>query len=228
MGARQRGDSQGMNFLELNSLRKQRRLGRYALWALLLLIAAVPRILAAFFLPNEEGDPYSYLQAIQIMRSTIVVGTFSISELFGFWLPMYQFICAVISSLVGHPLYVAKLVSAVCGVGVCLLVFAVSLRLTASRLLSLLAFALIALNPIHIMYSAFSMSDVPHALLVTSSLYFAVKNRWVLASSAVAVGGLMRPESWVIILLLPALQWSLHRRVSLTGLFVALLSPLLW
>jgi hypothetical protein len=59
-------------------------------------------------------------------------------------------------------------------------------------------------------------------------LYFAVKNRWVLASSAVAVGGLMRPESWVIILLLPALQWSLHRRVSLTGLFVALLSPLLW
>lgn len=217
-----------MNFLDSNSLRQQHRSRRYASWALLLLISAVPRILAALFLPNEEGDPYSYLQAIQIMRATLVGGTFSISELFGFWLPMYQFICAVISSLVGHPLYVAKLFSAVCGTGVCLLVFGVSLQLTANRLLSLLAFALIALNPIHIMYSAFSMSDVPHALLVMSSLYFAVKKRWVFASSAVAVGGLMRPESWIFIGVLPALQWSLCRRVSLTGLFVSLSSPLLW
>ena len=217
-----------MNFLDSNSLRPQHRAGRYALWGLLLLSSAAPRILAALLLPNEEGDPYSYLQAIQIMRATMVAGTFSISELFGFWLPMYQFICAVISSLVGHPLYVAKLVSAVCGTGVCLLVFGVSLELTANRLLSLLAFALIALNPIHVMYSAFSMTDVPHSLLVMSSLYFAVKNRWVLASIAVAVGGFMRPESWIFIGLLPALQWSLRRRVSLTGLLVALSSPLLW
>jgi hypothetical protein len=163
-----------------------------------------------------------------MMRASIVGGTFTISELFGFWLPLYQFICALISVVVGHPLYVAKVVSAICGTGVCLLVFVVSMRLTANRMLSLLAFFLIALNPIHIMYSSFSMSDVPHAFLVMSSLYFAIRNRWVVAASFVAAGGLMRPESWVFIALLPALQWLLHRRVSLIGFLVASSAPAVW
>jgi len=158
----------------------------------------------------------------------MVGGTFTISELFGFWLPLYQFICALISVVVGHPLYVAKLVSAVCGTGVCLMVFAVSLQLTGNRVVSLLAFALIAINPIHVMYSAFSLSDVPHAFLVMSSLYFAIKDRWVVAASLVAAGGLMRPESWLFVGLLPALQWFLHRRVSLVGCFIALSAPVVW
>jgi len=163
-----------------------------------------------------------------MMRASLVGGTFTVSELFGFWLPLYQFICALISVAVGHPLYVAKLVSAVCGTGVCLLVFAVSLQLTRNRVVSLLAFALIAINPIHIMYSAFSMSDVPHAFLVMSSLYFVIKDRWVVAASFAAAGGLMRPESWLFIALLPALQWFLHRRVSLIAFLVALSAPVVW
>jgi hypothetical protein len=179
-------------------------------------------------LPNEEGDPYAYVQAIDMMRASIVGRTFTLSELFGFWLPLYQFICALITVVVGHPLYVAKVVSAVCGTAVCLLVFELSKQLAANRMLSLFAFALIAFNPIHIMYSAFSMSDVPHALLVMGSLFLAIKNRWVLAASLAAMGGLMRPESWMFILLLPALQFFLHRRVSLTSFFVVLSSPLIW
>jgi hypothetical protein len=201
---------------------------QYTLWVALLLVSGIPRILGAFFLPNEEGDPYSYIQAIQVIRASMVGGTFTISELFGFWLPLYQFVCAVISLVVGHPLYVAKLVSAVCGTGVCIVVFRVSLQLTANKKLSLLAFALIALNPIHITYSAFSMTDVPHAFLVISSLYFAIKNRWVLAASFVALGSLMRIESWLLVLLLPALQFFLHRKVSLAACCVALFSPLFW
>ena len=217
-----------MNYPDLISLRGRSRLPRYALWVVLLLSAGVPRILGAFLLPNEEGDPYSYLQAIQIMRASIAGGTFTVSELFGFWLPLYQFICALISVVVGHPLYVAKLVSAICGTGVCLLVFGVSMRLTANRTLALLAFALIALNPIHIMYSSFSMSDVPHAFLVMASLHFAIKDRWVLAASLVAAGGLMRPESWLFVALLPALQWFLHRGVSLVAFFIGLSAPVVW
>jgi hypothetical protein len=228
MGALQRSDTEGMNYPDSISLRRSNRLPRYALWVFLLLSSGIPRILAAFLLPNEEGDPYSYLQAIEIMRASIAGGTFTLSELFGFWLPLYQFICALISVVVGHPLYVAKLVSALCGTGVCLLVFQVSMQLTANRMLALLAFALIALNPIHIMYSSFSMSDVPHALMVLGSLYFAIKNRWVLAASLVAAGGLMRPESWLFVALLPALQWFLHRRVSLIAFFVALSAPVVW
>jgi hypothetical protein len=200
----------------------------WPLWALLLLCAGTPRIIAAFVLPNEEGDPYAYVQAIDMMRTSIVGGTFTLSELFGFWLPMYQFICALITVVVDHPLYVAKVVSALCGTGVCLLVFELAEQLTANRLLSLVAFGLIALNPIHIMYSAFSMSDVPHGLAVLGSLYFAIKNRWVIAAGLVAIGGLMRPESWLFIVLLPALQFVLHRRISVTSFFVALSAPLIW
>ncbi len=217
-----------MNHPNSISLRRRSRLPRYVLWVFLLLSSGIPRILAAFFLPNEEGDPYSYLQAIEIMRVSIAGGTFTLSELFGFWLPLYQFICALISVVVGHPLYVAKLVSALCGTGVCLLVFRVSMQLTANRMLSLIAFALIAVNPIHIMYSAFSMSDVPHAFLVLGSLYFAIRDRWVFAATLVAAGGLMRPESWVFVAVLPALQWLLHRRVSLIAFFVALFGPVAW
>lgn len=202
--------------------------GRSRLWLVLLLSAGIPRILAAFLLPNEEGDPYAYVQAIDMMRASIVGGTFTISELFGFWLPLYQFLCALITVVVDEPLYVAKVVSAVCGTGVCLLVFELSERLTANRMLSLLAFALIAINPIHVMYSAFSMSDVPHAFLLMSSLYFAIKDRWVLAAGLVAVGGLMRPESWMFIGILPALQFLLHRRISVIAFLIALSSPLIW
>jgi hypothetical protein len=201
---------------------------QYLLWVALLVIAGLPRVLAAFLLPNEEGDPYAYAQAIDMMRASLVGGRFTIAELFGFWLPLYQFICALITSVVGHPLYVAKVFSAICGTGVCLLVFQLSSMLTASRRVALFAFALIALNPIHVMYSAFSMSDVPHALMVMSSLYFAIKNRWVLAAAFVAMGGLMRPESWMLILLLPALQFFLHRRVSVTAVLISLSAPLIW
>ena len=196
--------------------------------ALLLLLAGIPRVMAAVMLPNEEGDPYSYFRAIQIMRTSLVGGTFTIPELFGFWLPLYQFVCASISAVVGDPLYVAKLVSAVCGTGVCLLVFYASLRLTASVGLAFLAFALIAFNPIHIMYSAFSMSDVPHALLVMGGLVCAMSGHWVLAAILIAGGGLMRPESWAFIPLVPMLQWLLQRRVTVIPFFVALASPAVW
>jgi len=217
-----------MSNLDSISRRQQHHLGKTAFWILLLLCAGVPRVLAALCLPNEEGDPYSYLQAIEVMRASLNGGTFTLSELFGFWLPLYQFVCALISLVVGNTLYVAKLVSAVCGTGVCLLVFAVSTRLTANRNISLLAFALISFNPIHIMYSGFSMSDVPHALFVMSSLYFAISRRWVAAAGMVAIGGLIRPESWLFVLLLPVLQWFIQRRISLTAFFIAASSPLLW
>ncbi|HEV8487443.1 MAG TPA: glycosyltransferase family 39 protein [Blastocatellia bacterium] len=179
-------------------------------------------------LPNEEGDAYSYLRAIESLRAGMSGGTFAISDLFGFWLPIYQLICALISLLVGQPLLVAKLISALCGIGVCILVFRISLQLTGNRNLSLLAFALIAFNPIHIMYSSFSMTDVPHAFLVICSLYFAIKKRWLLAACFVAVGSLMRVESWPLILLLPVLQWLLERRVSLTSCCIAFVGPLFW
>jgi hypothetical protein len=217
-----------MSFFEFISQRKPQWSNQIPLWLGLFLCAAIPRVLAAFQLPNEEGDPYAYAQAIEMMRVSISAGTFNLSELFGFWLPLYQFVCALIAVISGQPILVGKLVSALCGTGVCLLVFSIAFRLTANLILSLLTFVVIAFNPVHIMYSAFSMSDVPHGFVVMSSLFFAMRNRWVVAASFAAVGGLMRPESWLFIVLLPALQFLLHRRISMLAFLIVLSAPLLW
>jgi hypothetical protein len=194
----------------------------------LILVSGVPRILGAFLLPNAFGDAYSYLDYIEAMRSKMADGTFAIKDLHGFWLPMYQFICAAASLLFGHTFYVAKLVSALCGTGACLLVYQISLRLTNHRQLSLLAFALISLNPLHILYSSSSMTDIPHSFLVTASLYFALEKRWKTAAVFAAAAGFMRIESWMLIVLLPALQFLFQRRVSLGALCIMIISPLLW
>ena len=199
-----------------------------ALWAGLILVSGLPRILGAFLMPNAFGDAYSYLEFIEAMRSKMADGTFAIKDLFGFWLPMYQFICAATSLLFGHTFYVAKLVSALCGTGVCLLVYLMSMRLTNHRPLSLLAFAAAALNPLHILYSSSSLTDIPHGFLVMACLYFALEKRWKTAAVFAAAAGLMRVESWMLIALLPALQFLFQRRVSLGALGIMGISPLFW
>jgi hypothetical protein len=198
------------------------------LWAILLGASGLPRILFAFLLPNPDGDAYSYLETIERMRAGLVAGSFSAKTLYSFWLPMYQFICALISAWVNHPVYVSKLVSAVCGTGVCVLVFLITLRLTANRIVSLVAALLVAVNPLHILYSAFSLTEVPHAVIVMSSLYAAITRRWTAATVCAAIAGFMRVESWMLIALLPALELLAGRRVSIRLGGLLLLAPLLW
>src|SRR5690348_6353649 len=130
MVVRKRGDIAAMSEPELSLPRESRLSNKLVIWCGLLLIAGIPRIIAAVLLPNEEGDPYSYLRAIEMMRDSILNGSFTLAELFGFWLPLYQFVSALLSTLFGNPLYVAKLVSAVSGAAVCVFVFAISRELT--------------------------------------------------------------------------------------------------
>ncbi|MGH9754779.1 MAG: hypothetical protein ACREA2_18535 [Blastocatellia bacterium] len=207
---------------------KSSRARSIPLWAGLILVSSVPRILGVFLLPNAFGDAYTYLEFIEAMRSKMADGTFAIKDLHGFWFPMYQFICAAASLFFGHTFYVAKLVSALCGVGICLLVYQISLRLTWRRQLALLAFALTALNPLHILYSSSSLTDIPHGFLVMACLYFALEKRWKAAAVFAAAAGFMRIESWMLIALLPALQFLFQRRVSLTPLCIMVVSPLFW
>ena len=207
---------------------KTSRLKRFLLWVGLVLVCGIPRVLTAFLLANPDGDAYSYIDNIERWRTSLSAGTFSIKTLFGFWLPTYQFICAVICLFVDHPIYVSKLVSAICGMGICLFVFYITLRLVSRRIIAILAFLLIALNPLHILFSAFSITDVPHAFFVLGSLYFAIEKRWVLAASFAAVAGSMRVESWMLIALLPMLQLFVERRLSLRACGILALAPLLW
>jgi len=199
-----------------------------SLWLTLFLIAAIPRLLGALFLPNAFGDAYVYIRDIGVMSAKMCAGTFAMTDLYGFWLPLYQFLSALINIFVGNGFYAGKLVSAVFGVGVCLLIYSITLRLTAHRTAALLAFALIALNPLHIFYSASAMTDVPHAFFLLASLYFCLKERWMLAAIFAALAGLTRMESWMFIALIPAIQFFRERRVSLAAVAVLAIPPLFW
>ena len=190
--------------------------------------SAILRILGAFFLPNAFGDAYVYIRDIGAMSTKLSTHTFALTDLFGFWLPLYQLICAIMNVFVGNGFYVGKVVSAIFGVGVCLLVYSITLQLTANRTAALLAFVLIALNPLHILISASAMTDVPHAFFVSASLYFILRRGWVAAAIFAALAGLTRVESWMLIALIPAIQFLTERRISVVAVLILLSPPVFW
>ncbi len=155
-------------------------------------------------------------------------GTFAIADLYGFWLPLYQLLSALINVFIGNGFYAGKLVSAGFGVGVCLLIYCVTLKLTAHRTAALLAFLIVALNPLHIFYSASAMTDVPHAFFLLASLYFCLQERWVLAAIFAALAGLTRMESWMFIALIPLIQFFRERRVSSAAVAILAIPPIFW
>lgn len=198
------------------------------LWATLVLISGIPRIAGAFALPNAFGDAYVYIRDIGTMSTKLSAGKFALADFYGFWLPLYQFVCALINVFVGNGFYTGKIVSAVFGVGACLLIYSISFRLTANRTAAMLGFLLIALNPLHIFYSASAMTDVPHAFFVLAALYFVLKRGWILAAIFAALAGSTRVESWMLIALIPAIQFLRERRISIIALAILVIPPLFW
>ena len=212
-------------------MRAQQSLKRTDL-LLLFLTATIPRMIGACWLPNAFGDAYAYTEQIYYLRRAILNGSFSLSSLFGFWLPLYQLFCAAISAIAGSPFYVPKLVSALCGGGVCVLVLLLTWQLTASRSLSLAAAAIVAVNPYHVLYSASAMTDVPHTFFILLCAYCCIRDRFVSAAFCALAAGLIRIESWVLIPIIP-LAYLLKRsnlstiRNSLHALFTTTLLTLL-
>jgi hypothetical protein len=198
------------------------------LWPILVTISAIPRIAGAFFLPNAFGDAYVYIRDIGTMSTKLSRGTFALTDLYGFWLPLYQFISALINVFVRNGFYAGKIVSAIFGVGACLLIYSITLRLTASHTAAFFGFLLAALNPLHITYSASAMTDVPHAFFVLASLYFVLQRGWVFAAVFAALAGLTRVESWMFIALIPLIQFIWERRISITALLILAIPPLFW
>jgi hypothetical protein len=185
---------------------------RLKTWVILAAIAGTPRLLGAFFLPNTFGDAYVYIRDIGTLSTKIRAGTFAFTDLYGFWLPLYQVISALINVFVGNGFYVGKIVSAIFGVGVCLLVYPLTLKLTAQRSAALLSFALIALSPLHILTSTSALTDVPHAFFVLGRLYFVFT----------------RVESWMLIALIPFIQLLKERKVSVPAIAIMIIPPFFW
>ena len=201
---------------------------RYAKPAILFLLAALPRILGAFFLPNAFGDAYVYIQEIGTLSTKISTGVFRLADLFGFWLPFYQFIAALLNVFIKNGFYSGKIVAAIFGAGTCVLVYLVTRRLTNNDTAALLIFLLIALNPLHIFYSGSAMTDVPHACFVVAALYFVISGNWIVAAIFAALAGFTRVESWMLIALIPFIQFIRERRLSIAAILILIIPPLFW
>jgi hypothetical protein len=93
------------------------RQNRYAKRTVLFLVAAIPRILGAFFLPNAFGDAYVYIQEIGTLSTKISTGAFRLVDLFGFWLPLFQFLAALANVFIKNGFYSGKITAAIFGAG---------------------------------------------------------------------------------------------------------------
>src|SRR5205814_1909344 len=197
-------------------------------WPALVLLSAIPRILGAFFLPNAFGDAYVYIQEIGTLSTKLSTGVFRLTDLFGFWLPLYQFLSAIVNPPIKNGFYSGKLVAALFGVGSCLFIYAITFRLTENRTAAILTFLLIAFSPLHIFYSASAMTDVPHAFFVLAALYFVLTGNWIVAATFGALAGFTRVESWMLIALIPLIQLIKERRVSVVALLILIVPPVFW
>src|SRR5258706_5873386 len=213
-------------------MKEQSRVSRRRLIGGLVLVAVaagLPRIIGALFLHKKPcGDAYCYVEQVCGMRWHLVSGTFSVRDLCGFWLPLYQCFCSLISLVINQPVYISKLVAALAGTGVCVFVYLCTNILTASQRLALLAALAIALNPFHIEYSASAMTDMPHALLVLACLYFVLTEKWILAACVGAAACLIRMESWALIAVFPTLYFLRRRRVPVLSMLILASGPAFW
>ena len=191
-------------------------------------LAIASRIVASFVLPNAEQDGYSYAEIIQHLTNQIQSGHFHVSDLYGFWLPGFPIISAFVNLIIHQPLIAGKIVNTVCGAISIVLVFRITLMITDSLLLALVGSGLLLLNPLHVLYSASCMTDVPHACVVLVSLWFASRRNWLGAALFAAISESIRIESWALIAALPLLQWLQERRVSIPAFLVLLVPPLAW
>ncbi|MDB6148368.1 MAG: hypothetical protein JWO45_2032 [Spartobacteria bacterium] len=197
-------------------------------WALIWAIALVSRCCVALILPNAEQDGYSYAEIITRLSGLMASGNFRPADLFGFWLPLFQFVSAILNLFIHNPIVAGKIVNLICGTITCVLVFAITLNLTKSLAYAWLAFALIILNPLHILYSAACMTDIPHSCLVLGSLWFILRKRWIGGALLAALAECVRIEAWALILVLPCLQLIRERRISLIALAILLVPPVAW
>jgi hypothetical protein len=197
-----------------------------SLWLVLSVTALVSRLAAALLLPNAEQDGYSYAEIITQWSTGLSTGNFCVAGLFGFWLPLFPLAAAIPNIWIGHSLLLGKMLSALCGATSCLLVFTIVRSLTRSIALALLGFAILVTSPLHILYSAACMTDVPAGCLILASLWFVLQRHWVVAAIFGALAGGVRMEAWVLLPLLPMLQFVYERRISILVVAILLLPVL--
>ena len=191
-------------------------------------LALTSRIIAAFLLPTAEQDGYSYAEIIAGLTNHLETGRFRLTDLYGFWLPAFQFAAAVVNLGIHSPIVAGKVLNALCGAATVVLVFEITRLVTRSLMFALIGFVMMLLDPLHLLYSAACMTDVPHACIVLVSLWLALRQRWTGAAVFAAIAGTIRVESWALLFILPVLEFLNQRKIPWLTICILLMPPMGW
>jgi hypothetical protein len=77
-------------------------------------------------------------------------------------------------------------------------------------------------------YSAGAMTDIPHAVMVLACLYCVLTERWTLAACAGAAACLIRLDSWMLIALVPVIQFMRRRKLPILSTLILASAPAFW
>lgn len=194
-----------------------------------------------FLAPIRKGDLAGYDDAVyaHIAKAIVRTGDWIHIQSNGYPVlehpPGFVWMQAALFSVFGFTDFLAKLPSALCGVGTALLVYGLARRLVGA-LAAVLAMFIIIATPYFIKYTAHGMTDVPFTFLFTAAVYAWVKARdrpswYVVVTVATAYAlltrsaiGLAVPATLAILLVLERRPW----RYAVPSLLIAALPIAAW
>lgn len=185
---------------------------------LIFMVAFLSRLFYVLLTVDPEWDGYwRFLTGIGLLTDPHARISFP------FWLPLFDYLNAVLYWLT-HSYLSVRIFSSICGSISTLLLYRLTLKISGSQKAALIAFVLMAFNPLIFLYDTTGMTEPLFTLLFLLTTYLFVINRILFLSTALAFACLTRYEAWFLtpIFYLVSL---LQKRCKIRDIFAAFLIP---
>lgn len=205
--------------------------------ALLVLAPVALRAVLVFLVDDFDADGYARVQIAEDLAAAVRAGTATWASLYvAVWPPAWHVACAAANLLGVDAYYGAKLLSALFGGLTAVVAWALARRLGARPRTAWLAWGLVAVSPLHVLYSASAMTEAFYGFWFLLAAYCFVRadrgNGWLVACAAALLpAALTRFDVWILLPALPLLA-LVQRRTSVAGAVAVAplfaLGPILW
>jgi hypothetical protein len=208
--------------------------------AQLFLLVALPIGLRAVLLPfvaDFEADAYARMQLTEHLADALRHhGPLLPAMYIPVWPPAWHLTCALFELVWPSAYYVPKVLSAIFGGLTPVLVYALARRISGEVAPALLAWALVALAPLEVLYATSGMSEAFYGfwfvLAALAFVYAERDNAWLLVSAAALIPpSLTRFDGWILLpALVPLAVWQGRARLSIAlGAFALVAAaPIAW
>lgn len=186
----------------------------------IILLALLIRIYSICLFVDFEYDGYDrFVKGILLLSEPYNI------ILHWYWLPLFQYIDAVLYWLTGSYTSI-RVFSTASGIISILIVYKLAFRLSHSERTGLISACLVAFNPLMLTYDITGMTESFFTMLFLSSIYFLISNRLLLLSISSAVACLVRYEAWFLSLFL-CLVFLIQKRSSFWKIFLVSFLPIM-